>query len=74
MKVKVLLMILGAMLFCATLFANPKIFKIHKGKKGKNEAKINCVYCHSNAEIPKEKSNDIKAFLKGTYCASKDCH
>ncbi len=56
------------------LFANPTVFKPHKGKKGKDQARINCVYCHNKAKLPKQKAKDLAKLKKGQYCAGKDCH
>ncbi len=63
-----------ALLAAGALSANPKIFKPHKGLKGKDEASLNCAYCHSKAAIPKTSGQDLNAAKKGQYCAMNGCH
>lgn len=54
--------------------ANPLMNKSHLKLKGKDGAKINCVYCHTTAKIPKKKGQDLDALYKTPYCAGKGCH
>ncbi|MDJ0762501.1 MAG: hypothetical protein QNJ97_05875 [Myxococcota bacterium] len=58
----------------SALYANPKIFKPHKGLTGKDTVRVNCAYCHTKAGIPKKKAADKTAYLKDPYCAIEGCH
>ncbi len=74
MKHFILTIVIAAMLIAAVLNANPVIYKPHKGMTGKDSAKVNCVYCHKTASIPKVKGNDVEKLKKAPTCAMKDCH
>ncbi len=69
MAIMVVLMTVSVM-----VLANPKMNKSHVGKKGKGEAKINCVYCHKTAGIAKKKGQDVEAHKKNALCAIGKCH
>ena len=58
----------------AVLAANGAMNKAHLKMKGKDDAKINCVYCHVKAKIPKKKGQNLDALYKTPYCAGKGCH
>ena len=66
--------IITMMMTGAVALANPKINKAHKGKTGKDGAKINCNYCHKTAAIPKTKGQDAAKIQKGASCATAGCH
>jgi hypothetical protein len=57
-----------------TLWATPKIFKPHKGLKGKDDASVNCAYCHTKASVEKKKGQDKDTLYKSPYCAIAECH
>jgi uncharacterized paraquat-inducible protein A len=57
----------------ADLMATKKIKKTHKGKKGKDGAKISCSYCHKKAKVPKLKGGKkYKGMKTNAYCMK--CH
>ncbi len=56
------------------VLANGKTNKAHLKMTGKDKAKINCVYCHNTAGIPKKKGQDVEKFYKTAYCMGKGCH
>ena len=65
---------IATMFISSLLFASTELNKQHKGKAGKDAAKINCSYCHKKAANPKTKGNDLAALKKGEYCAIDGCH
>lgn len=72
---KILLSIVFATMFVTSLIsANGKMNKSHLGMKGKDDAKINCVYCHKTAKIAKKKGQDHKQFDSSPFCMGKGCH
>ena len=66
--------ILIAFFISAAIGANGQWNKAHLKMKGKDDAKINCVYCHKDAKIPKKKGQDLEALYKTPWCAGKGCH
>ncbi|MCP4606082.1 MAG: hypothetical protein GY847_37155 [Proteobacteria bacterium] len=74
MKKLVLGVIVTILFAAAIVVGNPIINKKHSDKAGKDKAKVNCVYCHKKAAIPKKKGQDSAKLLKGEYCAIKGCH
>lgn len=67
--------IVVALLFMsAIVFATPAIKKTHTGMTGKDDAKINCAYCHKDARIPKTPDQDLEAVQKHGSCAIEGCH
>jgi hypothetical protein len=72
---KLLVAILFITMFAsAVISANAPLNKTHLKMKGKGDAKINCVYCHNTAAIPKKKGQDKEALYKTPHCAGKGCH
>jgi uncharacterized GH25 family protein len=72
---KLLLGIACVILFASSqVMANGKINKEHLNMTGKDKAKINCVYCHTTAKIPKKAGQDKAALYKTPSCAGKGCH
>jgi hypothetical protein len=65
---------LATFLASSALLATPAFNKAHKGAKGLEGAKVNCVYCHKTAKIEKKKGQDLAKLKKTKYCAMKDCH
>ncbi len=74
MKKILLTLIFGTMFAATMLSANGKHNKAHLSMKGKDDAKINCVYCHKTAKIAKKKGQDLKQFDSSPYCSGKGCH
>ena len=72
---KIIITIIFIILFIsAVLGANSTMNKAHLKMAGKDGAKINCVYCHKEAKIPKKKGQDLEALCKTPHCAGKGCH
>jgi len=63
---------LSAMFIGAVALASVDINKTHKGKSA-DGAKVNCVYCHKTAGMPKAKG-DVNAAKKNAACAKSGCH
>ncbi len=74
MKKRIIAIIFIAFFISAFIGANGLTNKAHLKLKGKDDAKINCVYCHNTAKIPKKKGQDLDALYKTPYCAGKGCH
>jgi hypothetical protein len=66
--------IITAMLAGWNLAANGKNNKAHLKFTGQNNAKINCVYCHTTNKIQKKKGADLNALYKTPACAGEKCH
>ena len=74
---KTVLGVIAVILFASSvLLANGKINKVHLSKTGKDDAAVNCVYCHKTpgANLPKKKGQDLNALYKTPYCAGHGCH
>ena len=74
MKRILLTLIFGTMFATAILSANGKMNKAHLSMKGKDDVKINCVYCHKTAKIQKKKGQDLTQWDSSPFCAGKGCH
>jgi hypothetical protein len=62
-----------SMLVSTVVMGSVSLNKPHKGMKGKDGDKINCVYCHNKAGNPKE-GKDYDKYKKGPYCKKSGCH
>lgn len=72
---KLLATLIFVTLFVASvLSANGKINKSHLAMKGKDDAKINCVYCHQTAKISKKKGHYTGQYDNSPFCSGKGCH
>ena len=65
--------VLASMFVATVVFGSVSLNKPHKGLKGKDDAKINCVYCHKTAGNPKD-GKDYDKYKKGPYCKMSGCH
>jgi hypothetical protein len=74
MKKALITLTFATMFITTLLFANGKMNKNHLNMKGKDDAKINCVYCHKTAKIPKKKGQDHTKHDSDPYCMGKGCH
>jgi hypothetical protein len=74
MKRAILPVIFVSIFIATMLSANGKTNKSHLSMKGKDGAKINCVYCHKTAKIPKKKGQDVKKYESSPFCGGKGCH
>ncbi len=70
----IFVLVIGTLFLGSALFAGVPLNKQHKGMTGKDDAKVNCAYCHTKAGNPKTTGNDLETLKKGSYCAIKDCH
>jgi hypothetical protein len=68
--------VLGALFACSLGFGNPAINGKHSGKKGKDGASVNCMYCHDAAKgaVPKAKGGDLAKLKAGPFCKIAGCH
>ena len=74
MKKLIIGVALVAFFMSQVLYANTTIFEPHKEKKGKDDATVNCAYCHTKAGIEKKDKQDLEKLKKGSYCAIEGCH
>ena len=74
MKNAILAGVSAMFLVSGLAFGNVTLNKQHKGKTGLDGDKINCVYCHKKAEIPKKKGQDMAKLKKTKFCKGSGCH
>ncbi|MBN2529883.1 MAG: hypothetical protein JXR76_26065 [Deltaproteobacteria bacterium] len=73
MKHLLFVVVIATMFVSALAMGNKNINKIHKGMV-QNGKKVNCVFCHKDTAIPREKGADYKKLLKTPSCAGEKCH
>lgn len=74
MRKTILAGVAAVLLASGLAVGNVSMNKQHKGKAGVEGAKINCVYCHTKAEIPKKKGQDIAKLKQKAQCKGSGCH